>query len=178
MALDAGNAAAVSSLGLGHLNSRRYREAVCRFKRAIELNPNYANAHALLGLALACLSESGRAVALIKVALRLSPRDPSRASWFAMASFGTFVAERYDEGIAWARRGEKENSDWPDVYRVLAANCGQAGRLEEGRAAVAELKRVAPDITVETTRVQMPFENPADQERSLECLRKVGLPEH
>jgi len=83
-----------------------------------------------------------------------------------------------DEGIEWAGRSEGENPDWPGVYRVLAANCGQAGRLEEGRAAVAELKRVAPDITVETTRVQMPFENPADQERSLECLRKVGLPEH
>jgi hypothetical protein len=95
-----------------------------------------------------------------------------------MASFGAFVAERYDEGIAWARRGEEEHSDWPGVYRVLAANCGQTGRMEEGRTAVAELKRVAPDITVETTRVQMPFENPADQERYLEGLRKVSLPEH
>jgi adenylate cyclase len=60
---------------------------------------------------------------------------------------------------------------------VLAANCGQAGRIEEGRAAVAELRRVAPEMTIKSTRAQVPWKDPADMERYLEGLRKAGLPE-
>jgi hypothetical protein len=65
----------------------------------------------------------------------------------------------------------------PGVERILAANCGQAGRIEEGRAALADLRRVAPDITIHSARAQMPFENPSDLERYLEGLRKMGLPQ-
>jgi hypothetical protein len=46
-----------------------------------------------------------------------------------MAGFAAFAAERYDEGIEWTRRGLEENPDLPGVYRVLAANCGQAATL-------------------------------------------------
>ena len=49
--------------------------------------------------------------------------------------------------------------------------------LPHSRAAVAELKRGAPEIAVESTRVLMRFENLADMERYLEGLRKAGLPE-
>ena len=52
---------------------------------------------------------------------------------------------------------------------------GRAGRTEEARAAIAELKRVAPDITIETTRQQLPLEDPANMERYLDRLRKAGL---
>ena len=100
-----------------------------------------------------------------------------RVSWFSMAGFAAFAADRYDEGIEWASQGLEENPDQPGAYRVLAANCGQAGRIEEARAAIAELKRVAPDITIETTRSQVPWQDPADMERYLDGLRKAGLPE-
>ena len=43
---------------------------------------------------------------------------------------------------------------------------------------MTELSRVASDVTIETTRVRMAFENPADLERYLEGLRKTGLPEN
>jgi Flp pilus assembly protein TadD len=109
--------------------------------------------------------------------LRLSPRDPERAGWFAEAGFAAFASEDYNEGIEWARRGQEENPDWPGVYRVLAANCGPAGRLEEGRAAVTKLSRLAPDMTIETTRAQVPWKDPADMERYLDGLRKAGLSE-
>jgi hypothetical protein len=94
-----------------------------------------------------------------------------------MASAAAFLTTRYDEGIAWARCGKGNNPDHPGVLRVLAANCGQIGRIEEGRAAVAELKRGATEMRIESNRTQMPFENPADLERCLEGLRKAGLPE-
>lgn len=123
------------------------------------------------------MGERERAVAAIQEALRLSPRDPMRVSWFGMAGFAAFAAERYDEGIEWARRGLEENPDQPGCYRVLAASYERAGRIEEARAAIAELGQVAPDITIETTRAQLPWQDPGDTERYLDGLRKAGLPE-
>jgi len=72
---------------------------------------------------------------------------------------------------------KKKNPDWPGAYRMLTASCGHAGRIEEGRAAVAEPRRVAPEMTIESTRAQVPWKDPADMERYLEGLRKTGLPE-
>jgi adenylate cyclase len=177
MTLDKRDAVAHALVGIANLYLRRHDEAVHRFERAIELNPNYALAHAFLGWTLACAGNSGRAIEVIEEALRLSPRDPMRASWFSIAAFAAFAAARYDEGIEWARRGQEENPDLPGVLRVLAASCGQSGRIEEGRAAVAELRRVAPDITIETTRAQVPWGNSNDMDCYLEGLRKSGLPE-
>jgi len=175
--LDNRDATANTSLGLANLYSRRHREAIRRFEKAIELNPNHAHAHALLGWGLACIGNSEHAISSVEEALRLSPRDREKAGWFALASFAAFASGDYDEGIEWARRCEGENLDWPGVYRVLAANCGQAGRIEEGRAAVAELRRVAPEMTIESTRAQVPWKDPADMERYLDGLRKAGLPQ-
>ncbi len=109
--------------------------------------------------------------------MRLSPRDPARATWFSQAGFAAFAPKHYDGGIEWALRGEKENPGRPSVYRMLAANCRQAGRKEKSRAAVAELRGVAPDITIEMTRTQVPCKYPADMERYLDGLRKACLPE-
>jgi hypothetical protein len=87
-----------------------------------------------------------------------------------MAAIAAYIAERYDEGIEWARCGREDNPDYPGVLRVLAANRGRAGRIEEGRAAVVEPERVAQEITIESTRAQMPFEIRADMERYPEDL--------
>ena len=155
VALDNGDALAHEVLGRACLYSRRHREAIRRLERAIALNPNYAAAHGHLGYARACLGESARSITAIQDALRLSPLERERGIWFSIASFAEFASERYDEGIEWAQRGVAENPDWPGTYRVLAANCGQAGQIEAARVAIAELKRVAPDITIETTRQQI-----------------------
>jgi hypothetical protein len=130
-------------------------------------------AYAYLGWTLAFTRKVAGAIEAIEEVLRLSPSEPAGASWFSLAGFAAFIAERYDEGIEWTQRGREGTPDHPGDLHVLAANCGQAGRIKEGRVAVVELNRVAPEITVESTRAQMPFENPAD----LEGLRKVGLPE-
>ncbi len=50
-------------------------------------------------------------------------------------------------------------------------------RVDEARAALAEMLRLSPGITVKATREQIPYKDPADLERYLDGLRKAGLPE-
>src|ERR1051325_10891121 len=54
---------------------RRFDEAVRASRRALELNPNFALAHAFLGVSLAHQGARQQAVESAQQALRLSPRD-------------------------------------------------------------------------------------------------------
>ena len=63
---------------------------------------------------------------------------------------------------------------------MKAAACVHVGREDEARAAVGELLRLIPDLTVTAMAEnmgQVPFARPADWQRYLDSLRKAGLPE-
>ena len=148
-----------------------------RLEIAVDLNPNLVWGHAWLGMALASLGEYEKALASVETALRLSPRDPFKAGWHSMAGYTAFGAGDYEDAIRWCQRGLDAQADHPGVLRVMAASYGQLGRLEEARATITALLRAAPGITVESTRAQIPWEDPAAMERYVDGLRKAGLPE-
>jgi adenylate cyclase len=60
----------------------------------------------------------------------------------------------------------------------LAANLAQLGRLDEARAAAAEILRIDPKYTIDGTQRQLAlFKRTEDIERFLDGLRKAGLPQ-
>jgi len=67
------------------------------------------------------------------------------------------------------------------AYRALAASYGQLGRIDEARAAVAEMLRIDPDLTLEKVKGEdlrvNPNFDPDFIERQIDGLRKAGLPE-
>lgn len=61
---------------------------------------------------------------------------------------------------------------------TLIATYAQMGKVEEARAAVAELMRIEPDYTIgATSRAMVTFKNPDDDQHFFEGLRKAGLAE-
>ena len=63
-----------------------------------------------------------------------------------------------------------------DVTQVLLAACyGHLGRAEEARAVWQEALRINPDYSIEHRRQILPYKNPADLERMVLGLRKVGV---
>jgi len=60
------------------------------------------------------------------------------------------VKENYDKRISGVPLTLEDNPVHLDALRVLVANRGQTAQIEEGRAAFAELRRVALDTTFET----------------------------
>ena len=65
----------------------------------------------------------------------------------------------------------------PFAYLFLAITYGEAGREEDAWAAVKELRKRHPKFSVRRVAKAILFKNPAETERIVERLRRLGLPE-
>ncbi len=158
-------------LGLIYANSCRYDEAVAEGERAVELNPNGAEALAFLG---AFLNRSGRpeeAIPLFHKAMRLNPMPPV---WY-YSSLGTSyrLTEQYDKAIAEYEKGLKSQPDNAHCLLSLAATYSLAGRQEDASRTAAEFRRLNPTASVEAWAKI--FKDPAVQDRLINALRQAGL---
>ena len=108
---------------------------------------------------------------MIEKAIRPSPYDPWMHEFLFSVATAHFVAERYEDAVAFARRSLEAKSDQPGAYRLLTASYGHLGRTGEGKAALAALLQLMPDFSAADLRAFLP---PAVAERYLEGLRKAG----
>lgn len=175
VAIDDRDAWAHTALGLVDLISKRYDNAVRRLERAIDLNPNLANAYGGLGQALALAGDYDEAVTQINKAIRLSPRDPFMVYWFGHLGLAAFAQERYEDACEWGLKAVNENPRFPGAHRLLAASYGQLGRIKEATTELKEVLHLMPGITSEDVSKQVPFKKHSDMERYIEGLRKAGL---
>jgi adenylate cyclase len=156
---------------------RRPDEAVRAYHRALDLNPNFALAHACLGMPLAVQGAHNEAVSCAQNALRLSPRDPlvgAQAS-YSMA-IAHFAAERYPDCMASARETIERYPEYLAGHSLLVAASAMTGDTEAAAEALGALLRLRPNYSLAWARENVPLTG-GTLERSLEGLRKAGLQE-
>jgi hypothetical protein len=107
--------------------------------------------------------------------LRLSPRDPFAAIFCGIAAYSHFVGRNYDEAIRLATEGIRQRGDFVGGHRVLTAAAGMMGRDDLARAALLELQRAQPNISLGWLASHMPIRYDADREHYLEGFRRAGL---
>ena len=83
------------ALGWVHSNSRRFRPAVEELTAALQLNPSFAFAHGMLGMAYGYGGRADEGLQHLSLALRLSPRDPQQARYLATTGFCHLMAKRF-----------------------------------------------------------------------------------
>ena len=140
---------------------------------ALRLNPNFSLAQGFYGLVLSWAGRWREGAEFVHRAIRLSPRDPFSAIYYAVAGYAAFVERDYDEAIRLAREGVRQRSDFAGAYRVLTAAAGMAGRTEVAMAALQELRQAQPNISLEWA-TKLPL-LPEEREHFLEGLRRAGL---
>jgi len=69
------------------------------------------------------------------------------------------------------------NPNFDPIYWMLAAASAHLGRMNEARRYVAELRRIAPAVTIERIRDGQPAKDPERLAAILDGLRLAGLPE-
>lgn len=170
-----------------------------QFKRAIELNPNYAMTHNWYSQYLAYMGRSGEA---IKEARRAQEIDP--LSLFTNSNIGlvSFLARQYDDAIIASKKTLELDSDFavahmimglsylqkkmyqesiselqkasdhPDSLALLGYAYGRSGRKDEARKVLNQLQQRSKEKYVASAPVAIVYIGLGDNDRAFEWLEK------
>jgi tetratricopeptide (TPR) repeat protein len=163
------------ALGCAYLFTRHLDDALSEFELALRLNPNFSLAQGYYGLALSYGGRWEEADLAARRALRLSPRDPFSAVYYGIAAYAQFIGRHYDEAMRLSREGIRQRGDFVGAHRVLTAAAGMAGRADVATAALQELRRAQPNVSLAWIANQMPIRRDVDREHYLEGFRRAGL---
>jgi TolB-like protein/DNA-binding winged helix-turn-helix (wHTH) protein/Flp pilus assembly protein TadD len=117
-------------------NEWNWQAAEAEYRRAIELNPNYATAHHWYALHLLGLNKPDQAIAEIEQARE---GDPLSLPINADVGYVFYCARRYDEAIAEYSRALELNSNFPMALQGLAQTYVKAGKPKDAVALIAQL---------------------------------------
>jgi TolB-like protein len=163
------------ALGCVYLLERRFDDSLAELELALRLHPNFSLAQGFYGLALSYCGRWQEADLAARRALRLSPRDPFSALYCGIASYAQFVGRNYDEAMRLAREGIRQRGDFVGAHRVLTAAAGMAEQKDAAQAALQDLRRVQPNISLAWIESKMPIQQNAEREHYLEGFRRAGL---
>jgi len=161
---------------LGHL-AGDIDGGIALLDRAAMLNPNLAAAWFLGGFLRVWRGDCAGAIEHFTRAMRLSPLDPEIYRMQAGMAVAHLFAGRFDAAASWAEKSFRELPSFLMVVSILAASQALAGRPDDARRAMAQLRRLDPSLRVSNLRDWLPIHRPEDLAVFADGLRKAGLPE-
>src|SRR5580698_5634696 len=130
-------AEAHASLGLVLNHSWDWAGAEAEFKRALQLDPRYANAHHWYGDNLSILGRHDQALLEAKQALELDPLNFMIGTWVGLRYY---LARKYELAIEQSRNTIELDANFAAAHLLLGENFVQVGLHEQG---LAELQTAA-----------------------------------
>jgi len=115
------------------------------FKRAIEFNPNYAQAHHWYALYLAVMGRQLESIAEMKRAQKL---DPLSSIVNTSVGWMLYYSRRYDEAIGQFRKVLELDPDFFVTHWELGLAYEQKGMYEEARSEFERARTLSPDNPV------------------------------
>ena len=113
---------------------RNWAAAEKEFRRAIELNPNYANAHHWYAEFLSLAGRHEQAIAESQRAREIDPLSPIINAW---VSSRYLYARQYDKAVAQERNAVEMDPEFAPAHLVLGQAYEQKGMLKEAAAEFA-----------------------------------------
>jgi TolB-like protein len=163
------------ALGCVHVLLRRFDAGLAEFELALSLNPSFALALSVYGLALTFSGRWQEAGVATAKALRLSPRDPFAAIYNGIAAHAQFVGRNYEEAMRLAGASIRLRTDHVSGYRMLTAAAAMAGQADIAAAGLHELRRAQPNFSLAWIAQNLPYKYAADRDHYLEAFRRAGL---
>ena len=159
---------------LRHVPSFLGRNQMSSGRRALELDPN--SAFACGYLAANFVRDYEATLQLCDEAVRLNLRDPLPIIWRLVKGWAALLSGQYAKAVEFASDAAQANSEFPDIYAVLAPARGEPGNIAAPAAALDEFLRRSPVLSASDDRLNRSFGTAAQRELFLEGLRKAGLP--
>jgi adenylate cyclase len=162
--------------------ANRFDAALATYDRAIALDRNHTAAHVGRARNLIAIGRAADAVAPVERAIRLSPRDPDLYLWYYVLCHAHTHLAHDVSTIEWCLKSIATGKIFWFAWVDLASAYAWRGQKAEAEAAVAEILKLRPGLTVQQlTHEGFGYsENPTfrkEYQRIVEGVRKAGLPE-
>ena len=152
--------------------TNRLREALGTAEAGLRNNPNFARLFFLRGSAQQGLGRYEESISDFRRAIELSPRDPLAGAWYANIGGDELNLGHFQAAIEEVHKGLDAGYRTYIPHAYLAAAHALAGNGDEAKAALAEARRLNPNLTVKWAVAHSP-----NMPLFFEGLRKAGMPE-
>ena len=174
VALDESLPQAHFALGFVHLYGQaRHEDAIAEARRAIRLDPNYADAYALLSSAYFFAGELDKTIDLDQEAMRINPAS----SFIYHIHLGRrqYLEGRYHEALETLLSAAAKNYNYLPTHVWLAATYAKLGDLEEAEWSADQVRTLDPSFSVEDWMRRRPYKNPEHRRLLVSGLQAAGL---
>jgi adenylate cyclase len=173
IALDDSLANAHSLLSQIYLWRKEHDRAIAQAERAVALAPNDADGYETLAEVLAWAGRGENSLRYIRQAMRLNPHYPFFYLW--TLGHASYLTKRTDDALDAFRKLVQQNPNFLPAHAYLAALLTEMGRNEDARAAWQQAERLSSGASLASLQERLPYRRPADLDRFLTTLRKIGL---
>ena len=157
------------------LFQHRHTEAVSAAEHATEVNPNYADAFALLAWTLNYAGRPEKALLALNMAMRLNPRPP--ASYLEILGEIYFAQGRYKDSANTFQEVLAINPAYLRARLWNAAALVRAGSRDLAEWEIDEALVASPQLSLARLAFAFPFKDPRLQDAVLSALRHANLPD-
>jgi adenylate cyclase len=175
VSLDPRDPAAQAALGWAYVMSGDIDNGLDAARRAVELNPSMPEAWGWLSWNLLVAGDAEGSIVTGERAQRLNPLGAISSIVFDNLSQAYWQLGDYESGLRAARRLLAELPDYFLGHVDVAMNAVELGRLDEARAAIAEARRVQPELSLEFVQGMYGVARPEIDARRNAALRQAGL---
>lgn len=167
IALDNQDSDVLGYAGCAFADMGDYQRGISMMRRAVELDPSNAQAHAALGAALLRIGKE-EGIHEIRYGIQISPRDSRLAVWGSMLARGLLSLGNVSEAIEVASYACQCDDKIYLPRIVLAVAQNTAKNTNAARAALDDAKRIRPKLVLEDiSRFAVAEE--------IESLKRTGL---
>jgi len=175
LSMDEFNADAYALLGSVYMVMKQHDKAIAAGKRSIELQPNGAMVHGLLGFTLYFAGQPDEGIWYLNKGIRLNPFP---ASWYFQHLGSCYSRkEQYEEALTWYKKAHMLSPDNFVIHLLLATTYANLERQDEAETAAKKVLELYPSFSIKRFSSGLPFKNQVDLISVVDNMRKAGLPE-
>jgi tetratricopeptide (TPR) repeat protein len=145
-------------------------EAVACYRRAMELNPNFADAHYNLGIALMELGKPEEAAACYRRALELKP---DYANAHNNLGHALIVLGKSDEAVACCRRALALRPDFVEAHNNLGIAFLEQGKVDEAVACFRRALELKPEFPEALNNLGVACRDQGNPDEAVACCRRA-----
>jgi DNA-binding winged helix-turn-helix (wHTH) protein/tetratricopeptide (TPR) repeat protein len=118
-----------------------HHQSLQELEQAVDLSPNFAMAHYMLGFVRSQSGDAQAAIASSDLARQLSPFDPMLFGMLASRAMALVRMNRFGEAADWAVKAAARPNAHPHILALAALSQALAGAMEDARTGVALLRK-------------------------------------